>query len=133
MQHVIHMNNNISVLLLPCRVHEPSLFTGLQVQFYYVPLSQASTATEASLNSASQHQKPLDSANHLIQPLVDGAQPSWYGEDVWLSCYIGNMDSWYERNVLLATHNILRIIPSVSIDNRYVGAVWQLLRIIFCV
>ena len=75
-----------------------------------------STATEASLNSTSHNRKSLDSADHLIQPLVDAAHQSLYGEDVWLGCFIGNMDSWYERNVLLATHNLLRIIPSVSVD-----------------
>ena len=105
----------ISVYLIcfPCRVNEPSLFTELQIKFFYVPLSEVSTATQATLN-ATHHHKSSDSADHLIQPLVDGAQPSLYGEDVWLGCFLGNMDSWYERNVLLATHNLLRIIPSVS-------------------
>ena len=100
--------------LFPCRIHEPNLFTGLQIQFFYVPLSEVSTATEASLNGTTHNRKSSESADHLIQPLIDGAQPSLYGEDVWLGCFLGNMDSWYERNVLLATHNLLRIIPSVS-------------------
>ena len=101
-------------LLFLYRIHEPSLFTELQIKFFYVPLSEVSTATQATLNSAPHHHKSSESADHLIQPLVDGAQLSLYGEDVWLGCFLGNMDSWYERNVLLATHNLLRMIPSVS-------------------
>lgn len=102
-------------LLFPYRINEPSLFTELKIQFYYVPLSEVSTATEVSLKSAPHHHhKFSDSADHLVQPLVEGMQPLLYGEDVWLGCFVGNMDSWYERNVLLTTHNLLRIIPSVS-------------------
>ena len=102
-------------MLFSCRITEPGLFTGLQIQFFYVPLSEVSTATMATLNNASHH-KTSDSADHLIQPLVDSAQSSLCGADVWLGCFLGNMDSWYERNVLLATHNLLRIIPSVSAE-----------------
>lgn len=104
------------LLIFPCRVNEPCLFTGLQLQFYYVPLSEVSTATKTILNATtSSRRKPSDSVDHLIQPLVDGVQPSFYGEDVWLGCFVGNMDSWYERNVLLATHYLTHIIPSVSV------------------
>jgi len=108
------MTSNILYVLVFCRINEPSLFTDLQIQFYYVPLSEVSTATEASLNSAPHHhRKSLDSADYLVQPLMESTQ-LLHGEDVWLGCFVGNMDSWYERNVLLTTHNLLRIIPSVS-------------------
>jgi len=78
--------------------------------FYYVPMSEVSTATTATLSE----RRSSESSSDLIQPLVDASQPSLFGEDVWLGSFVSNKDSWYERNVMLATHNLLRIIPSVS-------------------
>ena len=96
---------------ISCRIKEPSLFAGIKMLFYYVPMSEVSTATVASVSG---RRLSESSADNLIQPLVDASQPALFGEDVWLGCFVSNKDSWYERNVMLATHNLLRIIPSVS-------------------
>ena len=50
----------------------------------------------------------------LPEYMMEHSQNSLLGEDVWLACYLSQFDSWYERNVLLAVHNALRIIPAVS-------------------
>ena len=95
-------------VVMSCRQNEPDLFSNLVVQFYYVPLS-VSTFTRGEDSSSS---KKKDSA--LPEYMLEHSQNSLVGEDVWLACYLSQFDSWYERNVLLAVHNALRIIPVVS-------------------
>ena len=108
------------LFLVSFRIKEPSLFAGMKMLFYYVPISEVSTATTTSLSG---RRSSESSADNLIQSLVDASQPALFGEDVWLGCFVGNKDSWYERNVMLATHNLLRIIPSVSCASMVVAAV----------
>lgn len=96
-------------VVMSCRQNEPDLFSNLVVQFYYVPLS-VSTFTRGEDSSSSSKKK--DSA--LPEHMLEHSQNSLVGEDVWLACYLSQFDSWYERNVLLAVHNALRIIPAVS-------------------
>ena len=97
-------------VVMSCRQNEPDLFSNLVVQFYYVPLS-VSTFTRGE-GSSSGKSKKNDSA--LPEYMLEHSQNSLVGEDVWLACYLSQFDSWYERNVLLAVHNALRIIPAVS-------------------
>jgi len=106
------MNKHYRLFVVHFRTKEPSLFAGVKILFYYVPMSEVSTATTASLSDRRLSESITD---NLIQPLVDASQTALFGEDVWLGSFVGNKDSWYERNVMLATHNLLRVIPSVSI------------------
>ena len=53
--------------------------------------------------------------NGLPEYMSEGSQNTLLGDDVWLSCYLAKFDSWYERNVLLAVQNTLRVIPAVSL------------------
>lgn len=93
---------------MSCRQNEPDLFSNLVVQFYYIPLT-VSTFTRGEDSSGS---KRKDSS--LPEYMLEHSQNSLVGEDVWLACYLSQFDSWYERNVLLAVNNTLRIIPAVS-------------------
>ena len=91
------------------RCEEPNLLNGLDVRFYHIPLSRASIIH--SLNSepsAASSTTPPD----LPEPLLDQIDNS--GNDVHVGRFLSHMDSWYERNVMIATHHILRLVPSVS-------------------
>ena len=90
------------------RQDEPALFTNLEVRFYYIPLSVTTFVSSAEDRSA------LKKKDNMPEFLSEASQNSILGEDVWLACYLSQFDSWYERNVLLAVHKALRIIPAVS-------------------
>jgi hypothetical protein len=86
------------------RHDEPALFSNLEVRFYYIPLS-VTTFTEDS--SALKKKE-----NCMPEFLAETSQNSILGEDIWLACYLSQFDSWYERNVVLAVHKALRVIPA---------------------
>ena len=93
------------------RCEEPNLLTGFDVRFYYVPLSRASLIH--SLNPEPLYPAPSSATpTDLPEPLFDQVDNS--GNDVHIGRFLSHMDSWYERNVMLATHHILRLVPSVS-------------------
>ena len=85
---------------------EPNLFVGLDVRFYHVPLSVASSADwqfpERNQNSAG------DTSEVILEQLNN------CGLDVNIGRYMAHLDSWYERNIALAVHHTLRLLPSVS-------------------
>ena len=87
------------------RTQEPNLFLNLDVQFFHIPLSER-TGQSNSKQQAS-------SAGDLPEPAneKDGGN---IGDDVLLGRYLAYMDSWYERNVMMAVHNTLRLVPYVS-------------------
>ena len=85
---------------------EPNLFLGLDVRFYHVPLSTASSADwqipERNQNATG------DMADSILE------QPNTCGLDVNIGRYMSHLDSWYERNITLTVHHTLRLLPSVS-------------------
>lgn len=93
---------------------EPNLFSGTDVRFYHIPLSRASSAyghiPEQNLASASHHSNP-----DLPEPLSEQINGS--GNDIHIGRFLAHMDSWYERHVMLAVHNTLRLLPCVSYHN----------------
>ena len=91
------------------RRDEPNLFNGLDVRFYHIPLSRASLIH--GLNSEPAYSAP-SSTSDLPEPLFEQINNS--GNDVHIGRFLSHMDSWYERNVMLATHHLLRLVPSVS-------------------
>lgn len=99
---VCHMAKAYAYLLM----EEPNLFVGLDVRFYHVPLS---TASGADWQSPDRIQTPsLDTPNAHLE------QVKTCGSDVNIGRYMSHLDSWYERNVALAVHHSLRLIPPVS-------------------
>ena len=88
------------------RSEEPNLFSGLDVRFYHIPLSRASSANGLipDLNASSNPDLP--------EPISEQLDRS--GNDVHIGRFLAHMDSWYERNVMLAVHNTLRLLPNVS-------------------
>ena len=85
-------------------VEEPNLFVGLDIRFYHVPLSTASGADWQT--------RELNSATDTLDAMLE--QPNACGSDVNIGRYMSHLDSWYERNVALAVHHSLRLIPAVS-------------------
>lgn len=99
---VCHMAKAYAYLL----VEEPNLFVGLDVRFYHIPLS---TASGADWQSVDRIQTPsLDTPNAHLE------QVNTCGSDVNIGRYMSHLDSWYERNVALAVHHSLRLLPPVS-------------------
>ena len=86
---------------------EPNLLAGLDVRFYHVPLSTASTADwlfpERSAASGGR-----DSSDTVV-----GEPANTCGCDVNIARYMSHLDSWYERNVALAVHHSLRLLPPI--------------------
>lgn len=99
---VCHMAKAYAYLL----VEEPNLFVGLDVRFYHVPLS---TASGADWQSTDRIQTPS-----LDTPDAHMEQVNTCGSDVNIGRYMSHLDSWYERNVPLAVHHSLRLLPPVS-------------------
>ena len=98
------------------RCEEPNLLNGLDVRFYYVPLSRASLIHSLNSNSAPPtSSSPSATPPDLPEPLFEQIDNS--GNDVHIGRFLSNMDSWYERNVMIATHHLLRLVPSVSEHN----------------
>ena len=91
---------------------EPNLLSGLEVRFYHVPLSRASCAYNQlpELGSSGAQLNP-----DLPEPTLEQVDAS--GNDVYLGRFLAHMDSWYDRNVMMAIHNLLRLIPHVSLLN----------------
>ena len=105
-----HVVANVAKAFTHLRIKEPNLFWNLEVEFHYIPLSQASSGW-AILNDVcritqSSSGEPPEPANE------NRYQES--GGDVLFGRYLAHMDSWYEQNVMLAVHNTLRLLPSVS-------------------
>ncbi len=48
----------------------------------------------------------------LPEPMFE--QVDFSGNDVHMGRFLAHMDSWYERNLMMAVHHLLRLIPSVS-------------------
>ena len=88
---------------------EPNLFTSIDVRFYHVPLSRASMIHGFLLEPIS----ASGSGNaDLPEPFLNVINRS--GNDVHIGRFVAHMDSWYERNVMLAVHHLLRLLPCVS-------------------
>ena len=87
---------------------EPNLLSGLDVRFYHVPLSAATTA-DWSIPERNTATNGRDSPDTLV-----GEQPNSCGFDVCIGRYMSHLDSWYERNVALAVHHSLRLLPPIT-------------------
>lgn len=118
------------------QVEEPNLVSSLDLRFYYVPLSRASLLysqhPELALRSSLPSQMSMSSGGGGVGgggsssalPLSSGAsfelpepmfeQIDLSGNDVHIGRFLGHMDSWYERNLMMAVHHLLRLLPSVS-------------------
>lgn len=90
------------------RVKEPTLFLNLNFDFYYVPLSRASSGWAGSHSAT-----PGAVLYEPPQPALEEGREE-LGNDIQVGRYLGHMDSWYEMNVMLAIHNTLGLIPDVS-------------------
>ena len=90
------------------RMDEPNLFSGLDIRFYHVPLSRASTLYGIDMGGASSPPEHPD----LPEPMMEQFNTS--GNDVNIGRFLAHMDSWYERNLMIATHHLLRLLPAVS-------------------
>ena len=100
-----HLVSSVAQAYTRLMLSEPSLFSGLEVLFYYIPLCQVSTVYTGE-NSQ------LGVNVDLPEPFCATADPT--GNTIHIARFLSYMDSWYERNVMLAVHNVLRIIPTVS-------------------
>ena len=87
------------------RTQEPNLFLNLDVQFFHIPLSERTGQSNGKQQASNVGELP-EPANEK-----DGGD---IGDDVLLGRYLAHMDSWYERNVMMAVHNALRLVPYVS-------------------
>ena len=87
---------------------DPSIFSGLEVLFYYIPLSHTSTA----YGHMSDVPQVGAGSGDLPEPFNTTADLT--GNTIHIARFLSYMDSWYERNVMLAVHNTLRIIPTVG-------------------
>lgn len=101
------------------QIDEPNLLSGVELQFYHIPLSRASLIhsqfpelAQASLLEAHSQGGTSGGSPDLPEPMFEQVDMS--GNDVHMGRFLGHMDSWYERNVMMATHHLLRLIPSVS-------------------
>ena len=102
------MISNTAKAFTELRSKEPNLFWNLDVEFNYIPLSQASSAW-AEINRMSGASLTL---SDLPEPANEPKNGKMAG-DVLIGRYVSHMDSWYEQNVMLAVHNILRLLPNV--------------------
>ena len=93
------------------RLEEPNLFSGLEMRFYHVPLSRASAIHGIDIGGASLYSAATQNPD-LPEPLFE--QVNMSGNDVHIGRFLAHMDSWYERNLMIAVHHLLRILPSVS-------------------
>ena len=103
------------------RLGEPNLLSGMELRFYHVPLSRASLihtqfSDLARSSLAGQHGGGGGGGgagtSDLPEPMFE--QINLSGNDVHIGRFMAHMDSWYERNVMMAVHHLLRLIPSVS-------------------
>ena len=46
------------------------------------------------------------------EPMMEQFNTS--GNDVHIGRFLAHMDSWYERNLMIAAHHLLRLLPAVS-------------------
>ena len=100
---VCHMSKAYAYLL----AEEPNLFVGLDIRFYHVPLTTASGAD---------WQIPERNATTTSDlPEIHLEQLKTCASDVNIGRYMSHLDSWYERNVALAVHHSLRLLPGVSV------------------
>ena len=88
---------------------EPNLFTGLDVRFYHVPLSCATTADWMAPERNTATSSGRDSPETVVGELTNSC-----GLDVNIGRFMSHLDSWYERNVALAVHHSLRVLPPIS-------------------
>ncbi len=93
------------------RMDEPNLFSGLDIRFYHVPLSRASTIYGIDMGGASVSSTPQPNPE-LPEPMIEQFNTS--GNDVHIGRFLAHMDSWYERNLMIAVHHLLRLLPAVS-------------------
>lgn len=93
------------------RTDEPNLFSGLDIRFYHVPLSRASTIYGIEMGGVSVGSTPRASPE-LPEPMME--QYNMSGNDVHIGRFLAHMDSWYERNLMIAVHHLLRLLPAVS-------------------
>ena len=89
------------------RIKEPNLFSSLDLEFLYIPLSKA-------IIGGSEHSHSSQSASiDLPEPTLEiGKEEN--GQDVMIGQYLSHTDTWYEQNVMLAVHNSLRLLLNVS-------------------
>lgn len=106
------------------QMDEPNLLSGLELQFYYIPLSRASLIhsqfpelARASLGAGMPGGGGGGAFSDLPEPMFEQVDMS--GNDVHIGRFLAHMDSWYERNVMMSVHHLLRLIPCVS-----GGVVW---------
>ncbi len=93
------------------RTDEPNLFSGLDIRFYHVPLSKASTVYGIDMGGASVSSTPRVNPE-LPEPMMEHLNTS--GNDVHIGRFLAHMDSWYECNLMIAVHHLLRLLPAVS-------------------
>ena len=95
------------------QMEEPNLLSGMELRFYHIPLSRASLFPESAQSTAMTNQMLGTSGNQdLPEPMFEQLDNS--GNDVHIGRFLAHMDSWYERNVMMAVHHLLRLLPSVS-------------------
>jgi len=97
------------------QVEEPNLLSGMELRFYHVPLSRASVI-HSRFPDAAYATNLMGTSSYLQGELPEpmSEQIDFSGNDVHLGRFLSHMDSWYERNLMMAVHHLLRLIPSVS-------------------
>ena len=128
------------------QMEEPNLLNGLELRFYHVPLSRASLIhtqfpelAQANLIGSYMQGGSMGGGSgtgaggpsDLPEPMFE--QVDFSGNDVHLGRYLAHMDSWYERNLMMAVHHLLRLIPSVSKCSMQDKWVEQLRKKDYCV
>ena len=96
------------------QMEEPNLLSGIELKFYHIPLSRASQLHKQypRLTQGSWTGNQTQGIGDLPEPMFE--QVDWSGNDIHLGRFLGHLDSWYERNVMMAIHHLLRLLPSVS-------------------
>ena len=99
--------SNMAKAYAHLHIKEPNLFSSLDIEFLYIPLSKA------VIGSGDQTPSTVGGVMDLPESGCDmGGEES--GRDVLIGQYLSHVDSWYEQNVMLAVHNSLRILMNVS-------------------
>ncbi|XP_065188838.1 uncharacterized protein LOC135819539 isoform X2 [Sycon ciliatum] len=117
------------------------LFEGLDVKFYYVPLSSAGGGGglvdtvpiqvggvaqlprrfhlyEGATISSSRTAGTPELLTSLLDLESSGSDElPQNGGDVWFGRFLAHLDGWYERNLMLSVHGSLRVLPQEALDS----------------
>lgn len=109
------MISNAAKAFTQLRSKEPNLFWGLEIEFHYIPLSQTSSGLSPSnvTSGSTSGSVPVPFGSGDLPEPANESKDVELGGDVLIGRYLSHMDSWYEQNVMLAVHNVTRLLPNV--------------------